>query len=314
MLQGMSTKIPETIKEERLRWVLPIVEREIKLKDAIKVFPYSQRTLERWVANYKHFGEIGLDPKSTRPRTSPKETPIRIKERVIELRKDSSLCAVKLNYKLKKEGIKIHDRTVGKILKQENLIRKYRTRKIKLKYIKVPLLKGELVEVDIKYVPSLVSGSKYYQFTAIDCATRWRYLAIYESPSNTCAVQFLEQLLGVAPFRIRAVKTDNGSCFTNRYVGYNKSTDPLEPRLHAFDLTCQKYNIIHYLIDPGKPAQNGKVEKSHGFDQQHFYNKTRFTNLEELRLKTKLWNMYYNDLEHIALNGKTPNELIKTMV
>ena len=314
MLKSMSTKLPITIKEERLRWVLPIVSKEIKLCDAVKVFPNSQRTLERWVANYKQFGESGLEPKSTRPKTSPNETTIRIKERIIELRKETSLCAQKLNFKLIKENIIIHDRTIGKILNNEGLVRKYRTRKVKIKYIKVPLSLGELVEIDIKYVPSKIDGEKYYQFTAIDSASRWRYMEAYESPSNTCAIAFLEQLIKVSAFRIRAIKTDNGSCFTNRYTGYEKSTDPLNPKIHAFDLACQRHNILHYLIDPGKPAQNGKVERSHGLDQQHFYNKTTFKTVEELKMKMKLWNMYCNDLEHIALGGKTPNEVLKLMV
>jgi len=63
--------MPKTIKEERLRWVLPIVNKEIKLIDAAKLCKYGKRTLERWVANYKEFGEAGLEPKSTRPKTNP---------------------------------------------------------------------------------------------------------------------------------------------------------------------------------------------------------------------------------------------------
>ncbi len=200
---------------------------------------------------------------------------------------------------------------MGKILKNEDLVRRYRTRKVKIRYIKVPLPPGALVEVDIKYVPSKIGGGKYYQFTAIDCASRWRYLRIYDQPSNTCAIDFLKELIDISPFRIRAIKTDNGSCFTNRYTGYEKSTDLLNPKLHALDLLCQKKNIIHYLIDPGKPAQNGKVERSHRTDQEHFYNEVKFKSFEDLKLRLKLWNMYYNDLEHIALNGLTPNEVLR---
>ncbi|HDZ54515.1 MAG TPA: hypothetical protein ENI19_02375 [Candidatus Nealsonbacteria bacterium] len=46
--------------------------------------------------NYKIYGEEGLEPKSTRPKTNPKETPIRIKERIIELRKEKKQCALKV--------------------------------------------------------------------------------------------------------------------------------------------------------------------------------------------------------------------------
>lgn len=305
--------MPKTIKEERLRWVLPIINKNIRLLDAAKVCPHSQRSLERWLAEYRKFGESGLEPQSTRPRTNPKETPIRIKEKVIELRKETDLCALKLKWKLEKEGIKIHKNTIQKIIKKEGLVRKYRIRKLRYKYIKVPLSKGELVEVDVKYVPDFVRNKQYYQFTAIDCASRWRYLKIYDNFGNNDAVDFLEELIKIAPFRIRSVKTDNGSYFTNRYTGYLKSSDPINPRLHAFDILCQKYNIIHYLIDPGKPNQNGKVERSHRTDQEMFYERNKFKTLEDLKTKIKIWNEEYNNLEHCAFSGKTPNEMLELL-
>jgi transposase InsO family protein len=198
-------------------------------------------------------------------------------------------------------------------MKSEGLTRKYRVKKIKYKYVKIPLGKGELVEIDIKYVPKTLENRQYYQFTAIDCASRWRYLSVHENIGNSEAIAFLSELISVAPFRIRAVKTDNGSCFTNRYTGYLKSTDPLNHKIHAFDLACQKHNIIHYLIDPGKPAQNGKVERSHRSDQETFYDQVDFNTLNELKYKLKLWNMYYNDLQHCGLNGKTPNQMLQIL-
>lgn len=306
----MCTQISKNALEERLRWVIPIVNKEIRLKDAIPLFPGGKRTLERWVSNFKNYGEEGLIPKSTRPRTCPNETSIRIKERVIELRKETRLCAKKLNWKLEKEGIKVKERTIGNILKSEGLVKKYRTKKMKWKYVKVPLLPGELVEIDIKYVPGTINGLEYYQYTAIDCASRWRYLKIYDGLGNNCSINFLEEVLEVSPFRVRAVKTDNGSYFTNRYVGYNKSTDPLNPKLHEFDLVCQRKNIIHYLIDPGKPSQNGRVERSHRTDQERFYDYNIFRNRDDIEIKIKKWNEEYNNTEHCALDGKTPNEML----
>ncbi len=313
MMNGMCTKLPRDTQEERLRWVLPIVKKETKIKDVVKVFPYSQRTLERWVASFRKEGRKGLIPKSTRPKSNPKETPIGIKEEILALRRKAKLSALKLAWKVKKEGITIHPRTIGKFLKQEGLVRKYRPRKIKYQYLKIPLAKGELVEIDIRYVPKKVEGKKYYQFTAIDCASRWRYLKIYDQYSNWTSIDFFKTLIRSAPFQIKAIKTDNASYFTNRYIDYKKSSDPLNPRIHSFDREYQKNNIIHYLIDPGKPQQNGKVERSHRTDKECFYQKINFRTItfEELVLKLKLWNSYYNDLEHCALNGKTPNEMLQ---
>ena len=81
----------ETIKEERLRWVLPIARKQVRLNQAAKVCPHGKRSLERWLAAYKRGGEKALEPRSTRPKTNPEETPIGIKEQVIALRRKTRL-------------------------------------------------------------------------------------------------------------------------------------------------------------------------------------------------------------------------------
>ena len=302
--------MPNSTQEEKYRWIKPILNKEITIKDMAKVCPFSERALKYWIANYRKHGLEGLQNISTRPKTHPKETPIRIKERIIELRKERKRCALKLKWDLEEEGIDIHYQTIQKIIKKEGLTRKYRIRKIRYKYIRIPLEKGELVEIDIKYVPDRIKGQRYYQFTAIDCSTRWRYLQAYDDASTFSAIKFLKELFKITDFQIKAVKTDNGACFTNRYNGYYRSNLPF-PRLHAFDKICQENNIVHYLIDPGKPSQNGKVERSHREDQEKFYEQVRFKSFEELRYKLRLWNMDYNNTKHCGLNGKTPNQALR---
>src|SRR3990167_9628528 len=165
----MCQNMPKTIKEERLRWVLPIFRKEVKLVDAAKICEHGKRSLERWVAAYKELGEVGLEPNSTRPKTNPNETSIRIKERIIEIRKDKNQCALKTMWDLRDEGINVHFNTIQKIIKVEGLTKKYRTRKINYGYVRIPLKKGEMVEIDVKFVPDKINGERYYQFTAIDC-------------------------------------------------------------------------------------------------------------------------------------------------
>lgn len=300
----------KTIKEERLRWVLPIIKNEVRLVDVAKVCPHSRRSLERWVSVYKKYGEEGLEPQSTRPKTNPKETSIQLKEQVIKLRKETKLCALKLHWRLEKQGIKIHERTIGKILKTECVVRKYRVKKIKYKYIKATLKPGELVEIDVKYVPGTIAGRRYFQYTAIDCASRWRYLNAYDEQTSDHSVRFLKEVIETFTYEIKAIKTDNGSIFTNYYLGTNKRSDLLVKTMHGLDVFCQKQKIKHFLIDPGKPSQNGKVERSHREDQEKFYEQHKFTSFKDLQKKMKIWNDYYNNLEHCGLNGKTPNEVL----
>ena len=302
--------MPNNTQEEKYRWIKPILDKDMTIKQMVKVCPFSERSLKYWLSNYRKHGMAGLINKSTRPKSHPNETPIRQKERIIEMRQKTKLCAKKLNYKLAKENIIVSDRLIGKLIKQEGLAKKYRIRKLKYKYVRVPLSPGELVEIDIKYVPKRLENKRYYQFTAIDCASRWRHLRIYDDMGNGSAIAFLKEVIEKASFKIRAIKTDNGSCFTNRYTGYLKSIDPINPRLHPLDIECQRLNIIHYLIDPGKPAQNGKVERSHRTDQEMFYDRRKFKTVIGLKRAIKQWNKQYNNLEHCALDGLTPNEAL----
>lgn len=301
----------KTIQEERLRWVRPIIEQRVKLRDVARVCPHGQRTLERWVAVYQQRGRAGLVPQSTRPKSHPQETPIHTKEQVIALRQRTKLCALKLKWRLQKDGVRLHERTIGKILKAEGLVRKYHVRKVKYTYMKASRQPGDLIEIDVKYVPGPVAGRHYYQYTAIDCASRWRYLAVYEDESTLHSIWFLQDVLARFPHPIQAIKTDNGSIFTNRYLGTHQRSDMTVKTVHGLDRFCADHGIVHYLIDPGKPAQNGTVERSHRSDQEAFYDRQTFGSFRELFLKLKQWNDEYNQLEHCGLGGLSPLQYLE---
>ena len=57
------------------------MNKEVRLVDAVRLCPYGQRTLERWVSAYKHQGAEGLEPQSTRPKSQPGDTSRHIKPR-----------------------------------------------------------------------------------------------------------------------------------------------------------------------------------------------------------------------------------------
>lgn len=299
-----------TVKDERLRWVLPIVKKEVKLVEVARICPHGKRSLERWVAAYKRGGEATLEPKSTEPKRYRIETSIALKELIIALRKKTKLCALKLHWRFEKQGVFVHERTIGKILKKEGLVRQYRIKKVTYKYLRAVRKPGELVEIDVKHVPGFVAGRQYFQYTAIDTASRWRYLRVYDQETTDHTVLFLQEVMERFPHPITAIKTDNHSTFTNYYIGTNKRSDMTVKTLHALDCFCAEQDIVHYLIDPGHPSQNGMVERSHREDQEKFYEQNKFRNIWHLQRKLKEWNTYYNDLEHCGLQGKTPNEFL----
>lgn len=300
----------KNIQEERFRWIEPIINKEKRMVAVAQICPHSLRSLKRWKKAYEEHGIEGLIPKSTKPKTQPNETPIRIKEEVIALRKKTKLCAKKLHWKLAKQGLIVPERTIGKILKDEGLVKKYRKKKIVYKYIKVQRRPGELIEIDVKHVPGPIKGRKYYQYTCIDTASRWRHLEVFDQESTYHSIEFLKIVMKKFPYTIQAIKTDNHSTFTNYYLGTNKRSDMTVKTIHALDVFCGENNIVHYLIDPGKPTQNGTVERSHREDGKRLYNRS-FKTVNSLRKAMRDWNEYYNNLEHCGLDGKTPNEMLR---
>ena len=135
-------------------------------------------------------------------------------------------------------------------------------------------------------------------------------MRIYDQESTTHSIRFLKKAIEKFPYEIKAIKTDNHAVFTNYYVGGNKRSDLTVKTIHGLDRFCGEKGIIHYLIDKGKPAQNGTVERSHREDQEKFYEKESFRDILELEKKIRIWNDCYNDLEHCSLDGKTPNEML----
>lgn len=255
----------------------------------------------------------GLKEKSRAHRFHPNTTPPEIVEIIRQIRNKTHFCAAKIRLRLEKENIRMSVRGIHWVLKREKLVRTKRRFPRKDVWIPRSSVPGEVVEVDVAFMRKF-RGNWLYQFTAVDSCTRWKYIWTTLEQSNRTAIIFLEKLIKEAPFGIRGIKTDNGSIFTNRYTGYAKSADPLNPRLHIFDRICQKHGIIHYLIDPGKPSQNGKVERSHRTDRKEFWNRIKFNSLAEIKQKQSVYaDWYNNEREHLGIGGKTPMELLKSV-
>ena len=299
------------IQEERYFWIKPIIEKRMKYDEVLETCLHSKRSLERWVSLYKKYGMEELKTKSTKPIHSPRRTNNILRNKVIKLKKKEKLCAQKIHWRLEKQNISIPTSTISKILKDERLVRKYRVKKIKYKHLKTPLEIGDIIEIDVKHVPGPIKNKRYYQYTAIDLASRWRWLEVYDKESIFNSIRFLKKIIDKFPKRIKAIKTDNHSTFTNYYVGSLKRSDMTIKTIHGLDIFCRKNNITHYLIDKGKPNQNGKVERSHREDQEKFYDLNSFKNVKDLKRKIRIWNNYYNNLEHCGLSGKTPNEMLE---
>lgn len=305
----------------REQWIKLHLNQGISIPKLAKQASRHENTLYLWKARYLKHGLLGLLDKSRAPHSHANEFSKNTKDKIELLRLEKSNRRVigpkTIKTRLEKRyGIKASRSGIAKFLNKEGLVnhKKRRTttkNKCPVNHANLP---GELVQIDIKYAVRLAKYHWLYQFSGIDAFTRIKYAYIYEHPGNYQAVQFLKRTIKHLPFNILAVKTDNDAAFTNRYTGYQKSADPMNPRLHVFDLLCLQESIEHYLIDKGKPQQNGKIERSHRTDDEEFYDTYKFTNLSKLRKDFKDYLHYYNhEREHQGLDNMTPMEKLRTI-
>ena len=311
-MKDMTHNTQALIASERERWLKLHLEGDLSMVELAKRSGFARSTLYLWKEAYEKDGLAGLVEKSRAHHTHPKTTAPEMVALIREIRAESPMPgAERIALRMKKRyGINMQWRTVHKVLAREGMVRRKKRTKKNEKPIPKATFPGELVQIDTVYARKF-NGNWLYQFTAIDCASRWRFAWVSREHSNRTSVIFLEKLLLKAPFHIQGIQTDNGSIFTNYYTGYRKSTDPLAPRLHAFDIACKRNGLIHYLIDPGKPAQNGKVERSHRTDREEFWNDVRFRTVSDLKKQHAAYMIRYNTTrEHLALDGKTPTEYL----
>lgn len=233
---------------------------------------------------------------SSKPRHSPRQTPPRIEQYIIDIRKKTNQGAEFIQHHLIiKHGINLSVTGIYKCLKRAGLIveRKYHQKK-KLICIKRDYSPGEKVQVDTKYV-KMKSGKTVYQYSAIDMATGIIFKWLYEhiGPDESC--DFLRKLVNFYPFGIKSIQTDNGIEYTWRLHPEIKQT-------HHFTIQCKLLQLEHILIPPASPTFNSKVERTHKIDKQELWNKTRFNSFKSMRKSLK---RYVHNFNHFR---KTPSK------
>ncbi len=183
------------------------------------------------------------------------------------------------------------------------------------KYIPKPyeqmVYPGQRVQVDVKFVPSAclknskVIGKKFFQYTAIDEYSRWRFVEAFEEQNTYSSAQFVDLLVKAFPFPIECIQTDNGTEFTNRFTSHKD-----KPTL--FQVHLEQHGIQHKVIRPYTPRHNGKVERSHRKDNERFYATHQFYSFEDFAKQLKEYNRReYNHFPMRPLGWKTPNQVRK---
>jgi transposase InsO family protein len=278
----------------RLRRIQHYEQVTHNVSQTCRFFGVSRRQFYTWLRRYRDQGLEGLKNLKSGSRRPHLATPPHIVALILRVRAERQYGPIRIGFYLQRfHQVYVSVPTIYKILKRHGVprvsMKRYRPGPRRRRELTVP---GQSVQVDVKHLK--LGGRRFYQFTAVDEATRYRVLRIYTHNSIPNAIAFMDEVRQRLPMAIQRVQTDNGNEFGTDFTW------------HLRDL-----GIAHRHIPPGCPEVNGKVERSHRTDGEEFYRRTTFRTPGELTGKLRRWEHEYNHLRpHLALAGKTPAERV----
>jgi transposase InsO family protein len=297
---------PEAKEELRVRLKLVVLEfaQHLGVTKACREFNVPRSSYYRWKQKYEKQGRSGLYRERPVPIHQPSRTSPEVVQKILEMRAEHQMGALRIMYYLERyHGIKVSESTVSRVLKAHGVERLPKTAPRRALHTKryAKTVPGHHVQVDVKFLQLKDRAGKpvkRYQYTAIDDATRIRALQIFPEHNQARAIQFMDYVVQKFPFRINTVRTDRGHEFQARF------------HWHVED-----QGMRHVYIKPQTPQLNGKVERSHRTDQTEFYQLLTYTDDIDLNAKLKAWENFYNyDRPHLSLDGKTPYEVMKSLL
>jgi transposase InsO family protein len=256
-------------------------------------FGVSREVLGRWWARYRVDDLAGLQPRSRRPHESPSRVSARVEQHILKLR-GQRLSAGRIAY-----ALDIGHSTVQRVLErhgQNQLPRPARPKPRRYEKQRP----GELVHIDLKYLPALRNARHDFEFAAVDDFSREAVVSIRTDATSVAAATFLEQVAATLSYPIEAVLTDNAFAFTMRHAQH-------ADRLTRFQQVCASLGIRHYLLRPYAPQSNGKVERFfRTIDDECLHIRPLFTFAARSRAVDDFVWYYNHERPHLSLGGMTP--------
>ena len=302
----MAYLYPRQLVQYRLRVVRD--SEQLGVAQAARRYGISRFTIYAW--------RKSVQPKKRGPKSVVSwQTDVDTVALILQMKLATGYGPKRLKPELELVGVQVGEKAIRGVLERAGLVVNHHKKRVKKKHRFYAPYPGYRLQVDTKAVPDTgidLRSPDRYQFTAIDIASKIRFLALYDSLSNYNSIMFVRDALEF--FRdigiiVECVQTDNHATFTNLYLGGNKRADHELQRVHPLTHFLLNQNIEHKLSRPGTPQHNDFVERSHRTDGEEFY---RLVNLgsydnETLRLEMKRWQFDYNYLRlHSSCQNMPP--------
>lgn len=248
-----------TVENERARFVLEAEVSDRSHAELCRRFNISRLTGYKWIQRYQKEGLEGLRDRSHRPHSCPHATTPYVVQRILEIRKRRGWGARKIRWKLAQdpaiEAVPSAD-TIGRILKQNGCIQPRKPRRQRTHPgPPLPILpepngtwttdfKGEFRTQDHKLCFPLTVQDGYSRFL-LEC----RGMLRLDLQATIRRFRHLFREFGLP----RRIRSDNGHPFASKALA----------GLSQLSVWWIELGIFPELIEPGKPQQNGRLERFH---------------------------------------------------
>ena len=268
-------------------------------------FHTTAKTVGKWVKRFQEGGVHGLRDRSSRPLSSPDQTPAATCAAVETLRRR------RYTGKQIAAELSISSATVSRILKRLGLnrlsalepaepVRRYEREH-----------PGDLIHIDIKKLGKFnqighrITGDRTgqsnnrgvgweYVHVCIDDHSRVAFAKIMPNEKKRSAIAFLKAALAYYAslgINVRRVMTDNGSCYKS----------------FAFRRTCKRLGLRHIRTKPYTPKTNGKAERFIQTSLREWAYAQAYSNSRERKAELPTWLHRYNwHRPHAGIDDSTP--------
>ena len=204
----------------------------------------------------------------------------------------------KMYYRIRREGLEWNHKRIHRVYKLLKLNMKRKGKRRLPMRILQPLEAVNAINVcwSMDFMSdALLTGRKLRTFNVIDDFNR-EALAI-EIDTSLPAERVIRVLDQVINWRgkPRRIRVDNGPEFISSKLG----------------MWCEDKGICLQFIQPGKPMQNGYIERFNGSFRRDVLDAYLFENLSQVRMLTEDWMDDYNySRPHDALQGRSPMDML----
>jgi transposase InsO family protein len=285
--------------------VRSVVEGGLSKADAAYQFNTTPKTVAKWVKRFREEGVDGLRDRSSRPHSSPSQTPPVACAAIEALRRQRHTG------KQIAAEVEVSAATVSRVLRRLGLnrIRDLEPAEPERRYEREN--PGEIIHIDIKKLgrfqrvghritgdpsgPNKSRGAgRDFVHVCIDDHSRVAFSEIKADETAESAVSFLKaavayyKTLGVTVTR---VMTDNGSCYQS----------------FAFRDACRNLGIKHIRTKPYTPRTNGKAERFIQTALREWAYAKAYPTSDRRAQELPIWLHQYNwHRPHGGINSQTP--------